>query len=53
VQQGYADQAHLCRETRRITGFAPEALRRQMTTAESLWAYRLWAVGVDDDGAVA
>jgi AraC-like DNA-binding protein len=53
AQQGYADQSHLCRETRRVTGFAPEALRRQMATAESLWAYRLWAVGVDEDGAAA
>jgi AraC-like DNA-binding protein len=49
VHTGYADQAHLCRETRRVTGFAPEALRRQMFTEESLWAYRLWALGVDED----
>ena len=42
-QSGYADQSHLCRETRRVTGFAPEELRRLMSTEESLWAYRLWA----------
>lgn len=39
---GYADQSHLCRQTRRITGFAPEELRRRVATEESFWAYRLW-----------
>jgi AraC-like DNA-binding protein len=39
---GYADQSHLCRETRRITGFAPEELYRRMETDEGFWAYRLW-----------
>lgn len=42
-QSGYADQSHLCRETRRVTGFTPEELRRLISTEESLWAYRLWA----------
>lgn len=42
-QSGYADQSHLCRETRRVTGFSPEELRRRISTEESLWAYRLWA----------
>jgi len=39
---GYADQAHLCRETRRVTGFSPEALRRRIDTEERFWAYRVW-----------
>lgn len=39
---GYADQAHLCRVSRRITGFSPEALRRGMAEDEAFWPYRLW-----------
>lgn len=39
---GYADQSHLCRQTRRITGFPPEELRRRAYTDESFWVYRLW-----------
>ena len=38
----YADQSHLCRETRRLTGFSPEELRRRMQVEEAFWAYRLW-----------
>lgn len=43
---GYADQAHMCRESRRITGYAPGELYRLMQSDESFWAYRLWAFGV-------
>ncbi len=39
---GYADQAHLCRETRRVTGFSPEELRRRIEADEAFWAYRVW-----------
>jgi AraC-like DNA-binding protein len=39
---GYADQAHLCRETRRLSGFSPEELRRLVSESESFWAYRVW-----------
>ena len=39
---GYADQSHLCRVTRRITGFAPEALRQRIARDEAFWIYRLW-----------
>lgn len=39
---GYTDQSHLCRQTRRITGFPPEELRRRIFADESFWAYRLW-----------
>lgn len=38
----YADQSHLCRETRRLTGFSPAELRSRMQREESFWAYRLW-----------
>lgn len=39
---GYADQAHLCRETRRLSGFSPEELRRLIAVDEAFWAYRVW-----------
>lgn len=39
---GYADQSHLCRETRRITGFTPDDLYRRITEEESFWSYRIW-----------
>jgi AraC-like DNA-binding protein len=42
AEADYADQSHLCRETRRLTGFSPEELRRRMQTEEAFWAYRLW-----------
>lgn len=42
---GYADQPHLTRQTRRITGFAPEELRRRIASEESFWGYRLWGFG--------
>lgn len=42
AQSGYADQSHLVRATRRITGFSPEELRRHITEDEAFWAYRLW-----------
>ena len=38
----YADQSHLCRETRRLSGFSPEELRRRSETEEAFWPYRLW-----------
>lgn len=42
AETDYADQSHLCRETRRLTGFSPEDLRRRLQTEEAFWAYRLW-----------
>lgn len=42
VDAGYADQSHLCRASRRVTGFAPEELRRLIETDERFWAYRAW-----------
>lgn len=40
---GYADQSHLCRETRRVTGFAPQALRELIAEDERFWIYRIWS----------
>lgn len=42
AQADYADQSHLCRETRRLTGFSPAELRQRMQDEEAFWAYRLW-----------
>jgi AraC-like DNA-binding protein len=39
---GYADQSHLCRNSRRITGFTPEAIRKGMRNDAGFWVYRLW-----------
>jgi AraC-like DNA-binding protein len=39
---GYADQSHLCRESRRLTGFAPDELYRRITQDERFWSYRVW-----------
>jgi len=40
---GYADQSHLCRETRRVTGFPPQELYQRIQDDEGFWPYRLWA----------
>jgi AraC-like DNA-binding protein len=39
---GYADQSHLCRDTRRITGFAPQELYQRIANDEAFWVYRIW-----------
>ncbi len=39
---GFTDQSHMCRQTRSVTGFAPEELRRRISSEEGFWAYRLW-----------
>lgn len=39
---GFADQSHLGRVTRRITGFAPLDLTRRIAEEESFWPYRIW-----------
>jgi AraC-like DNA-binding protein len=44
LKAGYADQAHLCRETQRVTGQSPTALVRGVQgDDESYWLYRLWS----------
>lgn len=42
AETGYADQSHLCRETRRVTGFPPEELSRRIASDERFWIYRIW-----------
>jgi AraC-like DNA-binding protein len=42
AETDYADQSHLCRETRRLSGFSPKELRRRMQSEEAFWPYRLW-----------
>lgn len=42
ADNGYADQSHLCRISRRITGFSPEVLREGIEKEEAFWAYRIW-----------
>lgn len=39
---GFSDQSHLCRVTRRITGFTPDELYRRIAEDEGFWSYRLW-----------
>ena len=39
---GFSDQSHLCRVTRRITGYAPQALYDGIYGDEAFWAYRVW-----------
>lgn len=39
---GYADQPHLCREARRITGLSPQQLLDRIESDECFWIYRLW-----------
>lgn len=40
---GYADQAHFCREARRVTCFNPQALRRHIEQDEAFWLCRIWS----------
>jgi AraC-like DNA-binding protein len=39
---GYADQPHLCREVRRVTGLSPQQLLDSIESDECFWIYRLW-----------
>lgn len=39
---GYSDQSHLCRETRRSSGLTPNELKRAVAEEESFWVYRIW-----------
>ena len=43
LENGFSDQSHFIRETRRITGFSPEALRHGFIHEEAFWVYRGWA----------
>jgi len=39
----FSDQSHLCRVTRRITGYAPQELYDGIHSEEAFWVYRIWA----------
>lgn len=43
LRGGYADQAHLCRETREVTGHSPTELVRKAQQDEGFWIYRIWS----------
>ena len=43
LEQGFSDQSHFIRETRRITGFSPQAMRQGFDEEEAFWVYRAWA----------
>jgi len=43
LRGGYADQAHLCRETREVTGHSPAELVRKAQQEEGYWIYRIWS----------
>lgn len=40
--EGFADQAHLSRTTRKITGFSPGEFAQRFVRDESFWLYRRW-----------
>lgn len=42
ASDGFADQAHLSRQAKRITGFSPQQMRRSFFEDEAFWLYRLW-----------
>lgn len=42
LEAGFADQAHLSRTVKRITGFPPAEFARRFVEDESFWIYRLW-----------
>jgi hypothetical protein len=42
AEEGFADQAHLVRAVKRITGFSPTVFTQRYLEDESFWLYRLW-----------
>jgi len=42
LDEGFADQAHMSRTVKRITGFAPGEFAQRFIEDESFWMYRLW-----------
>ena len=43
LRHGYADQAHLCRDLREMTGYSLTELSSKTDIDESFWAYRIWS----------
>jgi len=42
ADHGFADQSHMGREVRRVTGLSPARLNAVIATAEPFWVYRLF-----------
>jgi AraC-like DNA-binding protein len=42
LDNDFSDQSHLCRISRRMTGFSPTALRERIANDEGFWPYRIW-----------
>jgi AraC-like DNA-binding protein len=42
LDEGFSDQAHLSRATKRVTGFSPTEFAQRYVDDESFWLYRLW-----------
>lgn len=42
LDEGFADQAHLSRAAKRVTGFSPSEFTQRFIEDESFWMYRLW-----------
>lgn len=42
ADEGFADQSHLVRAARRVTGFAPGEFAERFVGDASFWLYRLW-----------
>lgn len=38
----FSDQSHLCRVSKRMTGFSPTALSERIANDEGFWPYRIW-----------
>ena len=51
AEAGFADQSHLGREVRRVTGLPPGRLGELMRTDESFWFYRLLSEHLHDAAA--
>ncbi|MEO9460134.1 MAG: helix-turn-helix domain-containing protein [Lentilitoribacter sp.] len=41
LTSGYADQSHMGRDVKRVTGFSPAKINHLIKTAEPFWCYRL------------
>ncbi len=50
---GFADQSHLGREVRRVTGLSPARLAERMKTDEAFWFYRLLSSHLQSQASVA
>lgn len=53
AEAGFADQSHLGREVRKVTGLSPARLGDLMKTEESFWFYRLLSEHLRDDAPLA